>query len=64
MTTDLKTGEPFRGTSKGAKARREVVNRGVLHNGRPGEVIEMSRDRKYRVAADGSFRRFMKEQTA
>ncbi len=51
-------GMPFKGESKAAVKRRQERNRGLLHvAGRPGEVIEMSRDTKYVVAQDGSFRR-------
>lgn len=45
------------GKSLAAIRRRFERNRGKLHAGRPGDLIEMSRGRKYRVADDGSFRR-------
>lgn len=59
----LKTGKPGMGTSDGASQRRMRNSRDILHSGASGELIEMSGNRKYRVAADGSFRR-IKERAA
>jgi hypothetical protein len=53
-------GKPNQGLSPEALARREKRTRGVIHSGRPGQVITMSRGREYLVAPDGSFRRIRK----
>jgi hypothetical protein len=45
-----------RGTSKAAVRRSAERGRGTLYRGKPGDVIEMDRERVYRVAPDGSFR--------
>ena len=45
-----------RGKSKAAVRRRAERERGTLYRGKPGDVIEMDRERVYRVAPDGSFR--------
>jgi hypothetical protein len=43
------------GRSAAAGRRRAKANRGKVYHGEPWAVIEMS-DRRYVVAADGSFR--------
>jgi hypothetical protein len=45
-----------RGTSRAAFRRRAEREHGTLYRGKPGDVIEMDRERVYRVAPDGSFR--------
>lgn len=54
----MKPGVPYAGISRSAVKRREraAQRSGKLHTGKPGQVIEMSRGRRYTIAADGSFR--------
>lgn len=52
------------GKSKAAHIRRAGRTGGILHSGKPGDVIEMGRGRAYHVADDGSIRLHVAERAS